>query len=187
MSILTVVTGNPNKAKEIGIILGQEVVPHKLDIPELQSFVLRTVVEAKARAAWEQLKTPLLVEDVSFALDGMKGFPGTFVKFWEDNVGYDVAVEIAEKLGNNQVTVSCGVGYFDGEKLLYSEGSIIGTIVPRRGGEGGFGFDYYFVPEGYDQTFAEMGAEAKNAISHRQRGWSAMRGLLVDNGVIDAA
>lgn len=87
MSILTVVTGNPNKAKEIGIILGQEVTPHKLDIPDLQSFVLRTVVEAKARAAWEQLKMPLLVEDVSFALDGMKGFPGTFVKFGKITLG----------------------------------------------------------------------------------------------------
>ena len=66
-----------------------------------------------------------------------------------------MAAEIAEKMGDDRVTVSCGVGYFDGEKMFYSEGSIVGTIVPRRGGgEGGFGFDYYFVPEGFDQTFA---------------------------------
>lgn len=185
MTKLTVVTGNPNKAKEIGMILGQEVVPHKLDIPELQSLELRKVVEAKARAAWGQLKTPVLVEDVSFALDAMKGFPGTFVKFWEDNVGYDLAAEIAEKIGNDGVVVSCGVGYCDGGEVLYSEGSIAGSIVPRRGGEGGFGFDYYFVPAGSDQTFAEMGAEAKNAISHRQKGWSAMREMLASKGVID--
>lgn len=188
MAALTVVTGNPNKAREIGAILGQEIASQKVSIPELQSLVLREVVEAKARAVWERLKTPILVEDVSLALDGMKGFPGTFVRFWEENVGYDLAAEIVQKLGNNRTVVSCGVGYFDGETMLYSEGSIIGTFVPRRGGgEGGFGFDYHFVPEGFEQTFSEMGAEVKNTMSHRQRGWTAMRALLVDHGVIEAA
>lgn len=187
MMQLTVVTGNPNKAREIGVILGQEVVPHKLHLPELQSFVLREVVEAKARAAWEQLKTPVLVEDVSFALDAMKAFPGTFVRFWEDNVGYDLAAEIAEKIGNDRVVVSCGVGYFDGNEVLYSEGSIVGRIVPKRGESQGFGFDFYFEPEGMNQTFGEMGPDVKNSISHRKQAWTAMRILLVGKQLIDVA
>ena len=44
-----------------------------------------------------------------------------------------------------------------------------GHIAHEQHGEGGFGYDPLFVPEGYDRTFAQMSAEEKNAISHRGR------------------
>ena len=162
-------------------------MPNKLDLPEIQSMVLQEVVEAKVKSAWNELQVPLLVEDVSFSLDAMKGFPGPFVKFWQEKAGYDLAVKIADELGNNRVTVSCGVAYFDGNEVLYTEGSVQGKIVAKREGEGfPGGFDFYFVPDGSNLAFSEMGLEAKNAISHRFRGWSEMKHLLIEKGIIDA-
>lgn len=49
------------------------------------------------------------------------------------------------------------------------EGIVNGTIVSEMSGDGGFGYDPIFIPDGYDQTFSQMSADAKNAISHRGR------------------
>ena len=56
----------------------------------------------------------------------------------------------------------------DGESRLF-EGIVRGSIIEERRGEGGFGYDPIFVPEGYEHTFAELGSEVKNRISHRAK------------------
>ena len=55
----------------------------------------------------------------------------------------------------------------NGEVIETFEGEVKGTIITEERGEGGFGYDPLFVPDGYDQTFAEMPQELKNSISHR--------------------
>ena len=57
----------------------------------------------------------------------------------------------------------------DGEVLNVSEGICEGTITSAPRGSGGFGYDPLFVPDGYDQTFAELADTVKNRISHRAR------------------
>ena len=61
-----------------------------------------------------------------------------------------------------------------GELLGTFEGIVEGTIVERARGSHGFGYDPIFVPHGFEETFAELPAEVKNAISHRAK---ALRGL----------
>ena len=56
-----------------------------------------------------------------------------------------------------------------GEETQLFEGIVRGTIIEERRGEGGFGYDPIFVPEGYELTFAELGSEVKNRISHRAK------------------
>ena len=56
---------------------------------------------------------------------------------------------------------------FNGEVIETFEGEVKGTIITEERGEGGFGYDPLFIPDGYDQTFAEMPQELKNKISHR--------------------
>ena len=56
-----------------------------------------------------------------------------------------------------------------GEETHLFEGIVRGTIIHERRGEGGFGYDPIFVPEGYDLTFAQLGSDVKNRISHRAK------------------
>ena len=55
-----------------------------------------------------------------------------------------------------------------------------GKIATQEEGEGGFGYDPVFIPEGYEKTFASLSAEVKNTISHRARAMEELR-KLVDN------
>lgn len=184
MREIMLVTSNPNKAREIEAILnGCAIITQALSIPEIQSFSLREIVEAKARAAYALVQKPVLVEDVAFDIAAFGGFPGPFIKFWEQNVGHDRGVALARAAGDMRATARCGVGYCDENAFLYAEGIAEGTLTERCGTEG-FGFDFYFVPEGYDQTFAELGIAVKNAISHRKRGMEGMRDELHSRGLL---
>lgn len=134
MAALTVVTGNPHKAKEIAsIFTGVDVVAKAFDAPEIQSFVLEEIVRAKAQNAWKEFQSPVLVEDVSLDLEVFHGFPGPFVKYFQQVTGYDRAVECGKALGNTNASVRCGVGYFDGKDFRYFEGKIEGDLVEKRG------------------------------------------------------
>ena len=66
-------------------------------------------------------------------------------------------------------------------KVELFEGIINGTIIHERRGTSGFGYDPVFVPEGYDQTFAEMPPELKNTISHRALAVNALVNYLVQH------
>jgi XTP/dITP diphosphohydrolase len=66
-----------------------------------------------------------------------------------------------------------------GRKLAAFSGSVEGVIINQEKGSGGFGYDSIFVPEGHCETFAQLRAEVKNALSHRAR---ALAGLLVWSG-----
>jgi XTP/dITP diphosphohydrolase len=66
------------------------------------------------------------------------------------------------------------IAYLDGKRTLYFEGIVRGRIATEMSGEGGFGYDPIFIPEGYDETFAALSAEVKKNISHRARAVKAL-------------
>lgn len=74
--------------------------------------------------------------------------------------------KLAGETEGELATVSCLAAYYDGTNLEYVRGDVHGKVVSPRG-DSTFGFDFTFVPEGYDQTYAEMPIELKNSISHR--------------------
>jgi XTP/dITP diphosphohydrolase len=61
------------------------------------------------------------------------------------------------------------IALLKGQEIHLFEGIVRGTIINERRGEGGFGYDPIFVPEGYEHTFAQLGSEIKNSISHRAK------------------
>ncbi|NOX71525.1 MAG: RdgB/HAM1 family non-canonical purine NTP pyrophosphatase [Candidatus Micrarchaeota archaeon] len=176
MRNLYFVTGNKNKLVEARkVIPGIESV--NLDLPEIQDIDPRKVIEAKLRKAVESVDGDIFIEDVSFELECLNGFPGPFIKWMLGTAGRDKIVEICQKLGNDNAVARATIGLAKDGKLYFFEGLVKGKIVPKRG-ENGFGFDPIFQPEGYDKTFAEMSPEEKNAISHRGRALEEMKKFL---------
>lgn len=168
MSTITLVTGNPNKLKELKALAPNYIdfASKEVDLAEIQSLDIHEIVEDKVKRAYEIVKGPVIVEDVSAGLDDLGGLPGPFYKFFREKLGDVILVKLSTIAKSNKVTVQCLAAYYDGKILLFGHGVLKGTAVDPRG-ENGFGFDPVIVPNGQSRTMAEMSAEEKNKISHR--------------------
>ena len=162
-----IVTGNAGKLANFKRLLPTDFKFKSvdLDLPEIQSFDARVIITDKVERAYEEVGKPVLVEDVSVGIDTMNGLPGPFIKFFEKRMGKDALYQLTR--GEPAViTVTSTIGYYDGAKLIITEGTVYGTAVAARG-ENGFGFDSCFMPDGQTKTYAEMTPDEKNAVSHR--------------------
>ncbi len=169
MKQIFLVTGNPNKLSEWQAIMPPDIEMGTVDVDlvEIQSADPEEIVTDKAKRAYEAAGKPVVVEDVEAGLEKLGGLPGPFIKFFLKKLGDDALYQLAGREGE-RASVSCSIAYYDGETMITVKGEILGTIVAPRG-ENGFGFDVTFVPDGETQTYAEMGAEKKNALSHRRK------------------
>ena len=165
LSDLIVVTTNENKLAEINQILGTNHKVSKIDIPEIQSLDLDEVITAKAKAAYEKIKKPVLVTDVSLEIEDLDGLPGPFVKFFLKTLGAEKTVQLVK--GSRRTKVTDAVAIYNGKTLKIFKGSVWGKVIPKARGTQGFGFDFVFVPDGYNKTWSEMPTSVKNKISHR--------------------
>ncbi len=152
----TFITGNQNKADYLSRQLGVELKHHKLDLDEIQSTDLHVIVEHKLRQAYEQLNVPVLVEDVSLAYDALNGLPGPYIKWFVDQAGDDACCRMLDGFDNRGAIIRCTFGYFDGQRMEFFDSELAGTISDTPRGENGFGFDRFFINNGYDITRAEM-------------------------------
>lgn len=173
------VTGNTNKLAEAKAILGVEVEQWNIDLPEIQALDSQAVIAAKlAEAKIHQPPGAFFVEDISLAMECLGGLPGPLIKWFMQALGPVGLAQMAEKMGNNRANVTASIGYVNEQgKEKYVSAVISGIIVLPRG-KSGFQFDPIFLPDGYEQTFAEMAPEQKNAISHRRLALEQLRELL---------
>ncbi|MBI5135340.1 non-canonical purine NTP pyrophosphatase [Candidatus Uhrbacteria bacterium] len=180
--MITLVTSNNNKRKEIEAILKIPLSSVSIDLPEIQSMNLEEVVRAKAAAAFERVGAPVIVEDVGVEIEALNNFPGPLAKWWEKTVGYDRTLELVK--GRSQRIRGIGMAcYTDGSRTVVAQGAIEGQLAPRAG-EDGFGFDFYMIPDGYNQTLAQLGRAVKNKISHRVHCFQQLHTLLREHTAV---
>lgn len=165
MPTITFVTANPHKLKEAQAILPFPLTSLSLDLEEIQSLEVEKIVAHKLKEAYAQVKGPVMVDDVSAELASLKGLPGPFIKFFEQKLGPDALFKLS-KLKDDQATIICCLGYYDGHKSVIVQGVLSGSLVAPRG-DNGWGFDKVIVPQGHTQTMAEMSPDLKNTLSHR--------------------
>lgn len=175
---LTFVTGNPNKVREAHEILGVELEHAALELHEIQTCDLREVVTAKAHQAWEELQTPVMVEDSGLIFSAWNGLPGALVKWFEQTVGCEGMLKMLSGYDNRQAHAVCMAAVYDGSIIQIAEGRIEGSISTEPRGQNGFGWDIIFIPEGETRTYAEMSAEEKNSISHRRQAFEKLKKML---------
>jgi XTP/dITP diphosphohydrolase len=175
------VTSNPGKLAEARRILAREGVTPALEgveveLPEIQSLDLQEVLAAKGREAWRRAGgraggRPLVVEETGLSLAVLGGFPGPLVRWMLEAVGAEGIARTARALGDDRAEARCALLWLDGERTVVGEGVAPGRLVLPPRGEGGFGWDPVFVPEGEERTYGELPAEVKDRIGHRGLAW----------------
>lgn len=179
MPHITIVTGSPQKLREIRQVLPKDfiITSQAIELEEIQTLDRTKLLTHKLKQAYEILKRPILVEDVAAELGCLNGLPGPFIKFFEEQLGESALYILAEKFTDRSCRIICTAGFYDGKKLVIKEGIVSGEIVNPRG-ENGWGFDKVFVQSGRSKTNGELTTEEKNQDSHRSRAFHALAEVL---------
>jgi non-canonical purine NTP pyrophosphatase (RdgB/HAM1 family) len=167
MQTFVFISGSQHKADQLAQWLGSPIEHKKVDLDEIQSLDAEKIVEHKVRQAYEIVKRPVLVDDVSLRFEALGKLPGPFIKWFIEEIGPAGVCSLAAQLETQAATASLLYGYYDGKELLYFAGEVPGTVAAAPRGDHGFGFDSCFIPDGYAQTRAEMDDTAYEATSPR--------------------
>jgi len=183
-------TNNAHKLDEVRAILGNTIELTTLkeagiteDIPENEPTIEGNAL-AKARYVWERTGCDCFADDTGLEVDALGGAPGVHSARYATD-GHDFAANrtklLSEMEGKEHRTARFRtvVALIEGGKESCFEGVVEGEITTSEMGEGGFGYDPLFRPEGYEQTFAELAPEEKNAISHRGRAVAKLAAYLL--------
>jgi XTP/dITP diphosphohydrolase len=135
----------------------------------------------KAKHYFHYTKMPVIADDSGLVVPALKGEPGIHsARYAGEQSDYDknnslLLTRMKGFKGDQRFAFFvCVMVFFDGKNVIFSEGRVEGEISDRQKGTGGFGYDpLFYYPEG-QKTFAEMGSEEKNKVSHRSR---ALQGL----------
>ncbi len=168
---LNFITSNPKKVFEFQ----KRLLPFKvkqlyIELEEIQSIDPDAIIKHKLKEAFKHHKGPFLIEDVSLFLECLGGkLPGPFIKFFNEYLGAKGITQIAQvtkQLGAKAVVIIAYAKSMNKVKFFKSE--VRGKIVSPRG-KYKFGFDQFFVPNGYTQTLSEMKEKGDFAHSPRSK------------------
>lgn len=192
---LLIATHNKGKLDEMRALFA----PHGIEVTSAGEMGLAEPAETettfignariKALAAMQATGLPVLADDSGITIDGLNGAPGVYTADWAETPNgrdFDLAMTRAwrELEAANapqprtaQFRATLILMWPDGHEEIF-EGIAPGHLVwPTRGAHG-HGYDPMFVPDGHDQTFAEMTAEQKNRISHRADAFRKLEAVL---------
>ncbi len=176
---LKFVTSNADKVREASEILGHPLEQvSSVAVHEIQTHDPAEIVKHKARQAYEELKCPVLVEDSGLIFTAWNGLPGALVKWFEVSVGCEGLLRMLDGFGDREACAVCVVAVFDGREIRMAKGEVWGSIADHVRGNNGFGWDVIFIPEGYENTYAEMKPSEKNTISHRRQAFESLKKYL---------
>ena len=179
MNEIVLASRNPNKIQELRelLLIPDVRVLSTTDFPELEEVeedALTLEGNALKKAKYVAMITglPSLADDTGLEVAALSGAPGVYsARYAGEDASYDDNVQklLSElnQINQRNAQFRTVVAFVDADKQWIFEGICIGKISKFRKGAGGFGYDPIFVPDGYDMSFAEMGSEQKNSISHR--------------------
>ena len=179
---LLLATRNQHKTREFAQLLGSNFTLRDLtsehDLPEIQetgrTFEENAVIKAIAisKIFPDQI---VIADDSGLEVKSLEGAPGIFSARYDGENATDrrnVEKLLCELQGapERSARFRCVIALVkNGELITTVAGEVAGTITKSPRGENGFGYDPIFIPEGFEETFAELPSDTKNAISHRAK------------------
>ncbi|MBR5686804.1 MAG: non-canonical purine NTP diphosphatase [Prevotella sp.] len=178
-------TNNQHKLSEIRDILGEQFEILSLadigchdDIPETADTLEGNALQ-KAQYIVERYGISCFADDTGLEVDALDGAPGVFSARYAGGEGHDSEANMQQLLAelgennNRKARFRTVIALLEkkGEVVAQHlfEGIVNGQITRKKHGHEGFGYDPIFQPDGYDDTFAQLGMDIKNKISHRAR------------------
>lgn len=181
MKKIVFATNNPNKLREIREILGQqfevvslaEIGCHE-DIPETGNTLEANALQ-KAQYICDHYHIDCFADDTGLEVKALGGAPGVHSARYAEGTDHNSEANMQRLLSelegqaNRQARFRTVIALIlDGQTRLF-EGVVEGRIDTEKHGQGGFGYDPLFIPDGYNESFAVLGEAVKNQISHRAR------------------
>jgi XTP/dITP diphosphohydrolase len=185
-------SNNLNKIREINSVLGNTFTLLSLqdinmtaDIPE-NEMTLEGNAIYKARHIFKATGMNVFADDTGLEVEVLNGMPGVHSARFagESKDSHANIVKLLSLLDNEtnrnaRFRTVIALVYNSNEYIF--EGIVNGIITKEKRGRQGFGYDPVFIPEGKNQTFAEMDLKEKNSISHRARAFEKLKLFLLDN------
>lgn len=189
---IIVSTGNQHKIIEIKNILKDldiEVLSkNDIDIEEFDvaedGLTLAENSIKKAKALADRVDYMVIADDSGLFVDALNGEPGVYSSRYAGEEGNDLKnneklLDSLKGANSRKAAFKTIIALITEDKVLYTvEGVCEGKIAYEPKGTNGFGYDPLFIPDGYDKSFAELGEEIKNKISHRSRALIKLKELL---------
>lgn len=176
---LVFATNNAHKLEEVAAILGDKVellslndINCQVDIPETADTLEGNAL-LKSSFIYKNYGLDSFGDDTGLEVEALNGAPGVYSARYAEGEGHDAQANMRKLLHelegkeNRKAQFRTVISLILNHEEYLFEGVVKGEIIRERRGNSGFGYDPVFVPEGYDQTFAELGNEVKNKISHR--------------------
>ncbi|MGV3538222.1 MAG: non-canonical purine NTP diphosphatase [Rufibacter sp.] len=174
-------SNNAHKLQEIQEMLGEPFELVSLqdlgcadDIPEEQDTLEGNALQ-KAHYIWERYKILCFADDTGLEVEALNNEPGVYSARYagparDNQANMQKVLQGLQGKENRRARFRTSIALIleEGEQHLF-DGIVEGRIIEAPRGEKGFGYDPIFVPEGRDQTFAEMSSQEKNEVSHRGR------------------
>ena len=186
MRKLVFATNNAHKLEEIRAILDDKVevlslkdIECDVDIPETADTLEGNAV-LKAEYIYRHYGLDCFADDTGLEVEVLNGAPGVYSARYAGGEGHDSEANMRKLLAemegktNRKAQFRTAICLIEGGAEHLFEGVVKGEIIEEKRGASGFGYDPVFMPEGYTETFAEMGSEEKNRISHRARAVQAL-------------
>ena len=175
---LVFATNNAHKLEEVAAILGDAYqllslreIGCDVDIPETaETFAGNAML--KAQFIKEHYGYDCFADDSGLEVDALNGAPGVYSARYSgggSEANMDKLLHNLTEKSERGAQFRTVIALLIGDDTQLFEGIVRGTIIEERRGAEGFGYDPIFVPDGYDLTFAQLGGEIKNRISHRAK------------------
>ncbi|MBP3536390.1 MAG: RdgB/HAM1 family non-canonical purine NTP pyrophosphatase [Muribaculaceae bacterium] len=186
MKRIVFATGNSNKLRELREILGADYEVCGLrdigcddDIPETADTFEGNAL-LKAQWVRDRYGVDCIAEDAGLEVDALGGAPGVLSARFagpghDSRANNELLLRRLEGVADRRARFRTSLVLLRADGPHFFEGKIEGDILEAPRGEGGFGYDPLFVPKGWTKTFAEAGAEEKNAVSHRGQAVAALQ------------